>query len=260
MVSTSSGGDILGRLASENPGVRRSLKRLQHKSLGSTKRISGREITDRDGLLSVMMPYCCCRASIVSVGVTMLVMGLVLLYVLLGGQLHRLLMAYWKGVLIGLAGACLGGGAILIVREVGRKPLRNIAPPDDSTDEPLRELEALAARTVSRLRTAYRIQICLSGLVGLVVVGVIGWAVVMVTQERLLYATAFGAGGVGMVALSKWKWQPFERVAEARRLADKADALATGLRLRMESISKIDDPKERAKAQWDAVRQYLRDL
>ena len=122
---------------------------------------------------------------------------------------------------------------------------------------PLEELESLAIRTVSRLKTAYQIQITLTCVVAALLLFVVLWSIFMVTQNQLMYATAFSSSGIGMLVLSKWKWQPFERVAEARKLADDADILAAGLRLRIKSISEIVDPKERSQAQWEAVSEYL---
>jgi len=79
----------------------------------------------------------------------------------------------------------------------------------------------------------------------------------MVSKERLLYASAFGSGGVAMVILTQWKWQPFDRINQARKLADDADTVATALRLRMKTISEITDPSLRSKAQGDVVNEYL---
>jgi hypothetical protein len=169
-----------------------------------------------------------------------------------------LVVRYWKPILSSLGGACFGAGIILAVGRLGKAPLKNIQPPDDTTNEPLEELERFVERSGSRLRTAYRVQMALIWLVALTIFAVIGWSILMVTKHQLMYATVFGTTGVGMLALSRWKWQPFERVADARRLADNADILATGLRMRIESISKIPDPKERAEAQWRAVTDYLK--
>jgi hypothetical protein len=79
-----------------------------------------------------------------------------------------------------------------------------------------------------------------------------------VSQNRILYASAFGSGSVAMVILTQWKWQPFDRINQARQLADNADTLATGLRLRMKTISEITDPSKRSTAQWEAVEAYLK--
>lgn len=95
------------------------------------------------------------------------------------------------------------------------------------------------------------------GIVGCIFVALIVWSIIMVTKNKLVYATAFGSGSVAMAILTRWKWQPFDRINDARRLADKADTLATGLRLRMKTISEIKNPTARAKAQWDAVTEYL---
>ena len=192
------------------------------------------------------------------IGILLLTGGILAVAVVLGPALLRLVHAYWKTILLALGVFCIGAGVILAARQVGRAPLRNIQPPDDTTNEPLEELERFVKRSGSRLRTAYQVQMALISLVALAIFAVIAWSILMVTKDQLMYATLFGTTGVAMLALSRWKWQPFERVAEARRLADNADVLATGLRMRIESISKIPDPKERAEAQWQAVNDYLK--
>ena len=190
-------------------------------------------------------------------GTMILIAGLVAIGFVIGPTLYRIVVTSWKTILLSLGGVFIGSGFILIFGRIGKQPLKKVEPPDSTSDQPLAELECLASRTVSRLQTAYQIQISLICIVAAILLFVILWAVLMVTQNRLMYATAFGSSGIGMIALSKWKWQPFERVAEARKLADDADILTTGLRLRIKSISEITDPKERAKAQWDAVSEYI---
>lgn len=177
--------------------------------------------------------------------------------VFLWPTIYKLVVNNWKSIILAVGGLCVGAGLIFMMQRTGKSPLKNIQPPDETTEKPLEELERLAERTTSRLRTAYHIQLCLVGLVAAIFFAVITWCIFMVSQGRLMYATAFGSSGVGMLALSKWKWQPFDRIAEARKLADDADILTTGLRLRIKSVSEIDNPKERARAQWDAVRDYL---
>lgn len=151
----------------------------------------------------------------------------------------------------------MGAGFVLLVIHLGTAPLRDVDPPQEDSDNPLQELKNLAERTASRLRAAYRFQLSAVITVGAVFIGLVVWSMVMVSQKQILYASAFGSGGVAMVILTQWKWQPFDRINEARRLADNADTLATGLRLRMKTISEIQDPRERAKAQWEAVEQYI---
>ncbi|MCD4678129.1 MAG: hypothetical protein K8S18_19375 [Desulfobacula sp.] len=190
-------------------------------------------------------------------GVLILIAGIVAIGFVFGSTLYKILIGNWKTIFISLGGICIGAGIILIFGRIGKKPLKKIEPPDGTSEEPLTELERLANRTVSRLRTAYRIQVSLISVVAAILCFVILWSIYMVTNNRLAYATAFGSSSIGMLALSKWKWQPFERVAEARKLTDDADILATGLRLRINSISQITDPKERAQAQWNAISEYL---
>lgn len=163
----------------------------------------------------------------------------------------------WKAILTSVGGVCIGVGPVLIVRRVDTSPLSAVAPPETDTESPLQDLKELAKRAASRLRIAYFLQLGNIVIVGIIFVALIVWSIVMVSQERILYATAFGSTSIIMVILTRWKWQPFDRINQARQLADNADILATGLRLRMKTISEINDPSNRAKAQWDAVKEYL---
>jgi hypothetical protein len=146
---------------------------------------------------------------------------------------------------------------VLLMGQIGKSPLRNVVPPREDSESPLQELESLAERTAVRLRAAYLLQLWTVIGVGILFVAIIVWSMIMVTQSRILYASAFGSSGVAMIILTQWKWQPFDRINQARKLADNADTLATGLRLRMKTIAEIPDPSERSKAQWEAVAAYL---
>jgi len=161
-------------------------------------------------------------------------------------------------LLICTGAGCLGAFTAILLGRVGTSPLDNIKPPYAETNKPLEELHGLAERTVTRLRTAYAVQVCLVIGVFAGLVGVVIWLMFMVGHKRVTYASAFGSGGVAMLVLSRLKWQPFERMAEARKLADQADALATALRVRMRTLDQIKDPEARAEAQWRAVADYLR--
>jgi hypothetical protein len=169
----------------------------------------------------------------------------------------RFLAIYWQAVLLPTGGVCVGASIVLLVTRVGASPLSAVAPPEEKTEDPLQELKELAERTASRVRASYRLQLWTVLAVGGIFITLIVWSMVLVSQERILYASAFGSGSVAMMILTRWKWQPFDRINQARRLADNADTLATGLRLRMKTISEISDPSERSKAQWDAVEKYL---
>jgi hypothetical protein len=188
----------------------------------------------------------------------LLLIGVTIGAITVGPALVRLLITHWQAILIPLGGVCAGAGAVLLVSRIGASPLRAVAPPKANTEDPLQELKDLAERTASRLQTAYRLQLWAVLVVGVIFIILIIWSVVMVSQNRILYASAFGSGSVAMVILTQWKWQPFDRINQARRLADNADTLATGLRLRMKTISEITNPSKRAKAQWDAVEEYLK--
>lgn len=191
------------------------------------------------------------------IAVALLAAGLVALGIVVGPILVRFMLHKWKYILLPTGGLCLGAGAVLLVGRIGASPLRTVDPPDEDAEDPLQELRDLAERTASRLRSAYNLQLWIVLAVGTVFITVIVWSMVMVSQKRILYASAFGSGGVAMVILTQWKWQPFDRINQARRLADNADTLATGLRLRMKTISEIKDPAERARAQWNAVSEYI---
>jgi hypothetical protein len=171
--------------------------------------------------------------------------------------IYNLFINFWKIIIVALGGILIGAGIILFFVKIGDNPLKKLHPPNGFSDEPLYELKLLADRTVTRLKTAYRVQLSLIFILSTILTFVILWSVYMVTIKRMVYATAFGSSSIGMLALSKWKWQPFERMAEARKQADDADILATGLRLRIESISQIVDPEKRSQKQWDAISEYL---
>ena len=179
--------------------------------------------------------------------VVLLLIGLVTVAIVVGPALARFFVTHWQAILLPTAGLCVGAGTVLLVSRVGTSPLRAVAPPRADTEDPLQELKNLAERTASRLQSAYRMQLVAVLVVGAIFVTLIVWSVVMVSQNRILYASAFGSGSVAMVILTQWKWQPFDRINQARRLADNADTLATGLRLRMKTISEITDPSKRSK-------------
>ena len=164
---------------------------------------------------------------------------------------------YWKTFLLPIGGICIGAGIMLAASKIGKDPLAKIAPPSDDVKNPLEELQGLAQRTVSRLNRAYALQLWTVIVVGMLLSAIIIWAMILITKGKMLYASAFGSGGMAMMILSKWKWQPFDRINKARKLANDADTLATGLRIRIQAIDAICDPVERAKEQWEAVKEYL---
>lgn len=186
-----------------------------------------------------------------------LLAGIVGVAIAFSSTLMRFLALHWQAIFLPAGGAFLGAGFVLLVSRVGTSPLHTIAPPKVDTENPLQELNELADRTASRLRAAYLLQLWVILVVGAMFISLIIWSMVMVSQERILYASAFGSGSIAMIILTTWKWQPFDRINQARRLADNADTLATGLRLRMKTISEISDPIIRYKAQWVAVKEYL---
>lgn len=174
-----------------------------------------------------------------------------------GKDIYSLFASNWKQILFLLGGVCFGAGIIIASKQIGLSPLKHVDPPNANTNNPLEEIEQLANRSVSRLKISYHMQLSAVIFVGCTLLIIVYWCIYMVSKDKLMYASAFGSSGVGMIVLTKWKWQPFEKVAEARKLADNADILATGLRLRINSLSEISDPKERAREQWVAVGEYL---
>jgi hypothetical protein len=188
----------------------------------------------------------------------LLLVGIGLVAAVIGPRVFHFLVGHWQAILLPLGGICMGGGAVLLGSHAGASPMGSVIPPRTDTEDPLRELKDLSERTASRLRSAFRLQICAVLAVGVLFLVLILWSVVMVNQNRILYASAFGSGSIAMLILTQWKWQPFDRINQARQQADNADILATGLRLRMETISAIPDLAERSHAQWEAVEEYLK--
>jgi len=164
--------------------------------------------------------------------------------------------AHWPQLVVAGASLSTGAALILVCHGATSSPLRTLEPPTSRTDQPLHELETLARRSADRLHKSFRLQIGAVVVVGLSLLALLTWAAVLVSTERLGYGVAFGSGGIGMIVLG-WRWQPFDRIEQARRLAENADALATGLRVRMASIAEIKGANARAKAQWQAVRDFL---
>ncbi len=187
-----------------------------------------------------------------------LIIGIVALGIVIGPSVFRFVVRNWRILSLCIGAACIGASIVFALSRICFQPIKKIEPPSADTDEPLKELEGLANRTVARLRTAYTVQVSLVVAIFIGFAAIVTWSMVMVSQKRLEYACVFGSGGVAMFVLSRWKWQPFERMAEARRLADQADILSTALRMRIRTIEQISDPAARAKAQWEAAAEYLK--
>jgi hypothetical protein len=186
------------------------------------------------------------------------IVGIVLVGYVIGPAVLHFLMANWRAILLPIGGLCIGLSTITLGARVGNSPLASLKPPYEDAEDPLQELKDLAERTALRLRTTFRLQLWTVGAVGMTFLALIIWSIILVTRHQVVYASAFGSGSLGMVILTRWKWQPFDRIDQARRLADNADTLATGLRLRMRTIAEIQDSSARAKAQWEAVNDYLK--
>jgi hypothetical protein len=129
--------------------------------------------------------------------------------------------------------------------------------PSQETSQPLTDLEKLAQGFRKRHETTFRVLLAFVIAVGVVLFAVLGWAMYMVSRQQALYGTLFGTGGVGTGVLSQWKWQPFDRMNEARRAADDAAVLGAAIGLRLATIGEIKDPDERQKKQWEAAKDFL---
>jgi hypothetical protein len=269
MSEGSSGKAVFRELELQNPAIAYAFRALRRPRAASKPSIIlEREASDGSVLSPANPPnilqrraeyreYSPARMSRSFIAPILLLVGIGALAIAVGPAVGRFLALYWQAVVIPAGAMCIGAGIVLLVGRLGAAPLRNVDPPQLGSDDPLKELKQLAERTASRLRTAYRLQLWAVLAVGGIFLGLVIWSMVLVSQDRILYASAFGSGSVAMLVLTRWKWQPFDRINQARRLADNADTLATGLRLRMSTISEITDPSERARAQWDAVGEYL---
>jgi len=176
---------------------------------------------------------------------------------LLGLLLYRMAPGNWKVIFFALSGIGLCAGMIFTIRKIGTNPLRNIEPPDETTEAPLIELEHLAQRIISRLRIVYRIQFCLCALGVSILLFVILSFISMLVRNHLLFTVAFGIGVLGLIFLFEGKWRSFEGMVKIRKLAVDGVTLLEELRQRIKSISSIADPNERLEAQWIAVADYL---
>lgn len=274
MVREDPDAEVLHQLEHQNPGVAQAFgeyRRRARPSAGSRVLRGGvgessggfavaypverREaLTERHNPKHWLHEHRACRLSLAAL---LLTAGVAALALALGGVVIAFLRGHWAAILLSLGCACLGAGIVLLVARIGATPLRATNPPSANSDAPLQELVYLAERASSRLRVAYRAQVLAVVAVGAVFVSLVAWSVVMVSRKETSYASAFGSGSVAMAILTRWKWQPFDRINQARRLADNADVLATGLRLRMHTISEIADPRLRADEQWRAVMEYI---
>jgi len=152
----------------------------------------------------------------------------------------------------------LGASIAAALRSTGREPLRAVRPPDAESEQPLSEIRCLALRAAARLRSSYHAQLVIAIGIIVLLAAIVVWSILMVTARQIPYATVLGVGGVGTTALMA-RWQPFDRVARARDLAEQADVLATGLRLRLATIKEIADPVARGEAEWNAVKDYTQE-
>lgn len=258
------GNNPFRELEDQNPAVARAFRLFRRRAHpAATEIVHHRDLAHRRdnsrgefSHFTLRIPWVVWQASPV-VGLILLAAALLALALSVGPSVIHFLAQHWKGILLPTGGVCLGAGMVLLVSRLGAAPLRAVDPPDELSDEPLHELETLAERTSSRNRAAYRFQLIAVAIVGTMFVSLVVWSMIMVSQKKILYASVFGSGGVAMAILTQWKWQPFDRINQARLLADNSDTLATGLRLRMKTISEIQDPHKREKAQWKAVEEYL---
>jgi hypothetical protein len=151
---------------------------------------------------------------------------------------------------IGFGATCIGGGLPLLANAFRPARILPGAHLNPNAEQPVSELSKYAERCATRHHTAYRIQLGMVIAIAILLVAIVIWSVVLVTLNRLQYGVALGSGSVGGLVLTSAKWQPFDRTATARRDVDRADALAVGLRARLQTISAIQDPQQRQLAEW----------
>lgn len=160
-----------------------------------------------------------------------------------------------------LLASILGGiGFVLTGSRLAAKAAKAGGPRGDinaESDHPLSELEHFARGEAERLKLSYSLQLKIVIGVGIAFSVVLAWALVMASRKDTETAAYLGSGSLGGAVMTQWKWQPFEKIGEARRVASAADALSMGLRMRMRTISGIADPIARQAAEWTAVTEFL---
>jgi hypothetical protein len=164
---------------------------------------------------------------------------------------------YWKTILLVMGGMCVGAIIPWLASRVGKNLLKKIEPPNAKSDEPTKEIDLWAKRSSKRLQTMYWLQAGCVLVVFCLLVGNVVWTIALLSEGRVESASAFGSGGIVTLVLSRLIWNPFERIAESRKLADNADILSVTLVSSMRDAEKIPNMEERRKAVWDDLRNFL---
>jgi hypothetical protein len=187
------------------------------------------------------------------VAVVLIGAGLSLLWIFAGSHAVPFVVRHRQVFALGLGAALVCSGLPLLGLMLRTVPNGKL---DAQGAEPVSELSHFADRCARRHHVAYRLQLALVVATAVLLLGLVVWSIVLVTLNRLQYGLALGGGSVGGVILTSTKWQPFDRAARARRDADRADVLAVGLRTRLRTIAAIENPLERQRAEWQAIRDF----
>jgi len=99
------------------------------------------------------------KKTLLILGVVTLIIGALATCYATTPNFGETLLSSIKITLLTISGFCIGLGSILIFENINKNPLKDISPPNTKTNDPLVELKHLAERTVSRLKTAYQVQI-----------------------------------------------------------------------------------------------------
>jgi hypothetical protein len=210
------------------------------------------ELEDRGAVLASKRPAVASIVGIV-VAVALIGAGLSLLWIFAGSRAVPFLVRHRQAFALGFGAALVCSGFPLLGLMLRTAPNGRLDP---RGAEPVSELSRFADRCAQRHHVAYRLQMTLVVATALLLLGLVVWSIVLVTLNRLQYGIALGGGSAGGVILTSTKWQPFDRAARARKDADRADVLAVGLRTRLRTIAAITDPRERHRAEWEAIRDF----
>lgn len=111
-------------------------------------------------------------------------------------------------------------------------------------------------RSSERLKKVHNYHMIMAKIVFPLLASILIWSVYLVTTGKVDYATALGTSSLGGMIVTGLIWRPFTKAKEALLLAEIVDASAVSLFAQMENISKIEDPKERAKLQAEVILNY----
>lgn len=128
--------------------------------------------------------------------VTMIAAGIGILVFAVGREVWEFVAPQLQFIGIGLACALMSGALITLLLARERPTLDAVEAPDPEAIDPARELSDFASRCATRARRAYHLQLGLVvGVAGLLL-GLVIWAIAMVSMSRLQYGIALGSGSV----------------------------------------------------------------